>query len=217
MFIFLDESGCLGFDFTKKKTSQKFVITILVLKNFDAVQRVKKAVRRTLKNKVNRSKSGKQIAAELKGTRTTLAVKEYFYRNMPKEGCGIYTVILNKSRVNEDLRTKKGKKKLYNFLARFILEKLDLSEAAETVNLIMDRCKNKEEIQDFNHYVANQLEGLLPLHVPLYITHESSQENTGLQAVDLFCWGVARKYERRDSKWYEMFKENILFETEYLA
>lgn len=216
MFIFLDESGCLGFDFTKKKTSKKFVITVLVLQNIDAVGKVRKAVQRTLKNKLNAKKRNKRIETELKGTRTAWAVKEYFYRNMPKKGWRIYTVVLNKLRVNDDLRTKQGKKKLYNFLARFILEKLDLSEAGQTVNLIMDRSKNKEEIQDFNHYVENQLQGLLPLHVPLYITHESSQENTGLQAVDLFCWGVARKYERRDLKWYDVFKKNIKFETEYL-
>jgi len=216
VFIFLDESGCLGFDFTKKKTSKRFVITILVLQNIEAVGKVRKAVRRTLKNKLNAKKGSKRIVNELKGTKTTLAVKEYFYRNMPKEGWGIYTVVLNKPRVNKELRTKQGKKKLYNFLARFILERVDLSGVGQTVNLIMDRSKNKEEIQDFNHYVANQLEGLLPLHIFLNITHESSQENTGLQAVDLFCWGVARKYERNDSKWYNTFKKNIRFETGYL-
>lgn len=33
MIIFLDASGDLGFDFTKPKTSRKFVITLLVWKN----------------------------------------------------------------------------------------------------------------------------------------------------------------------------------------
>jgi len=28
-YIFIDESGCLGFDFTKQATSQHFVITFL--------------------------------------------------------------------------------------------------------------------------------------------------------------------------------------------
>ena len=55
--------------------------------------------------------------------------------------------------------------------------------------------KNKDEIADFNQHLANQLEALLPLAVPLNIYHERSHENAGLQAVDLFCWGVFRKYE----------------------
>lgn len=216
MFIFLDESGCLGFDFTKRKTSKKFVITILVLKNYDSFQGVRSAVRRTLKNKVHKNKTEKKKTDELKGTKTTLSVKEYFYQKMPREGWVVYTVVLNKPRVHAQLRTKSGKKKLYNFLARFLLEKVDLSEAGDRVNLVMDRCKNKEEIRDFNSYVANQLEGLLPLHIPLHITHESSQANPGLQAVDLFCWGIAKKYEQGDYKWYNNFRNNIKFETEYL-
>ena len=90
---------------------------------------------------------------------------------MPKEGWGIYTVVLNKPRVNSDLRTKQGKKKLYNFLARFILEKLDLSEAGQTVNLIMDRSKNKEEIRDFNNYVENHLQRFIATSCsPIYYT-----------------------------------------------
>jgi len=35
MIIFLDESGDLGFDFNKPKTSCKFVITLLVCQNLD--------------------------------------------------------------------------------------------------------------------------------------------------------------------------------------
>ncbi|MDR0820767.1 MAG: DUF3800 domain-containing protein [Endomicrobium sp.] len=32
-YIFMDESGCLGFDFTKTKTSRHFVIVFLMAKN----------------------------------------------------------------------------------------------------------------------------------------------------------------------------------------
>ena len=135
---------------------------------------------------------------------------------MPSTGWRIYSVVLNKERVYPKLKTKQGKKKLYNFLARFILEKVDLRNHGTAVNLIIDRSKNREEIRDFNNYVANQLEGLLPLNVPLYITHELSQDNTGLQVVDLFCWGLFRKYESNDTKWYDVFKEAIGFEDEYL-
>lgn len=145
-----------------------------------------------------------------------MAIKKYFYRHIPKNGWRIYSVALNKVRVDEHLRTKQGKKKLYNFLARFLLEHVDLACAAPAVTLVMDRCKNKEEIKDFNSYVANQLESLLPLNVPLNIYHESSQENPGLQAVDLFCWGIYRKYEMKDMEWYQEYREKVAFETEYL-
>lgn len=215
MIIFLDESGDLGFDFSKPKTSRKFVITLLVCQNRDAVDSFRKAVNRTLKNKMNHKKDGRKIQ-ELKGTGTSLAVKKYFFRHLLRDGWRLYAVVLNKSRVNDDLRRPHAKKKLYNFLARFILEKIDLSDAAPAVTLITDRCKNREEIRDFNSYVANQLEALLPLNVPLNIYHERSHDSQGLQAVDLFCWGIFRKYETGDAEWYDVYRQAIEFETEYL-
>jgi hypothetical protein len=66
------------------------------------------------------------------------------------------------------------------------------------------------------HYVANQLEALLPLNIPLNIYHERAHENAGLQAVDLFCWGIYKKCEMEDAEWYDIFREAIKFETEYL-
>lgn len=215
MIIYLDESGDLGFDFNKPKTSRKFVITLLVCQNRDAIDCFRKAVSRTLKNKLNHKKGDRKVQ-ELKGTGTTIEVKQYFYRHLLRDGWQLYSVVLNKTRVNDDLRKPHTKKKLYNFLARFILEKIDLNNAAPAVTLVTDRCKNREEIQDFNSYVANQLEAMLPLNVPLNIYHERSHDNQGLQAVDLFCWGIFRKYEMGDSEWYDVYRDAIVFETEYL-
>ena len=218
MIIYLDESGDLGFDFGKRKTSKKFVITLLVCDGVEAADVFRKAVRRTLKNKLKRKKNkGSRSITELKGTKTSLEVKKYFYRNVTTEGWKIYTVILNKQRVNENLRRPGAKKKLYNFLARFILEKIDLRHASPAVTLVTDRCKDQEEIRDFNQYVANQLEALLPLNIPLNIYHELSHKNAGLQAVDLFCWGIFRKYETGDTEWYDVYRNALTFETEYLA
>ena len=114
------------------------------------------------------------------------------------------------------LRTKSGKKKLYNFLARFLVEKLPLSAARRNVEMVVDRSKNKKEIKDFNQYLFNQMEALLPLNTTFYVSHLRSQESAGLQAADLFCWGVFRKYERGDEEWYDMFKDKVAYETEYL-
>lgn len=216
MIIYLDESGDLGFDFDKKHPSKKFVIALLVCESGAVTRGFQKAVRRTLKNKLNHGKKGSRIVQELKGTDTTLAIKRYFYRQSPKNGWQIYTVAVNKDRVNKNLQTKAGKKKLYNYLSHFLLAKVNLGCASKAVTLVVDRSKNKDEIADFNQYLANQLDALLPLDVPLNIYHEHSHENAGLQAVDLFCWGVFRKYEHGDYGWYREYGERIRFETEYL-
>ena len=214
MIIFLDESGDLGFDKHKKGSSNKFVITILVCENNSIVQGLKVAGKRTLKNKLNHKNKSRTIH-ELKGTGTSLTIKKYWHRNLPSSGWSIYSVAVNKGRVVEHLASKDGKKKLYNFLARFILEKIPL-ETVNDVRLVVDKCKNREEIRDFNAYVENQLQAMMPLNAILRIEHESSQNSHGLQAVDLFCWGVFRKYELNDTDWYQVYRGNIKFETEYL-
>lgn len=216
MFIYLDESGDLGFDFSKGKTTKKFVITLLVCNSNEARKEFRKAVRRTLKNKLNWKRKNTRYITELKGTDITLGIKKYFFRNVRNNDWGIYTLALNKGRVDAPLQTKTGKKKLYNFLARFLLEKLPLSGVTRNVELVVDRCKNKEEIRDFNRYLINQLEALLPLNTSLNISHLTSAESAELQGVDLFCWGIFRKYEYNDTIWYNVYRRKIRFETEYL-
>ena len=216
MYIYLDESGDLGFDFSKAKTSRYFVITLLVCCSKQVQDGFKTAVNRTLKNKLNHKKIKKCEVIELKGSQTTLAIKQYFTRHLPLAGWNIYSVTLNKVRTQEHLRTRAGKKKLYNFLAHFILEKVDFPKDVPVVSLIVDRCKNKEEIKDFNKYMANQLEVLLPLDALLRIDHLSSEENAGLQAVDLFCWGIARKYNLNETDWFDCYRDKIIFDMIYL-
>ena len=216
MFIYLDESGDLGFDFTKQKTTKKFVITLLVCKSDNVSVAFKTAVRRTLKNKINRTKNRTKWFAEIKGTNTSIETKKYFFRQIKEMDWQLYSVVLNKSRVENHLHTAKGQNKLYNFLARFLIEKLPLRQTFTNVRLIVDRSKNKNEIQDFNLYLKNQIEALLPLNTALNVEHLNSMESTGLQAVDLFCWGIARKYEYSDFEWYNIFRHRIAYETEYL-
>ncbi len=217
MIIYLDESGDLGFDFVNKNPSQKFVITLLVCRNKVSVAAFKRAVRRTLKNKLNHRKQNKRVVEELHATSLSYPIKQYFYKQIRNQDWDVYAIALNKTRVYDYLTNKPGRKKLYNYLSKLLLDQVDLSFANPAVTLIVDKCKNKEEIADFNQYLTNQLEARLPLNVSLNIHHEDSKANKGLQAVDLFCWGIYRKYEHGDTEWYDNYRVRIRFETEYLG
>lgn len=54
------------------------------------------------------------------------------------------------------------------------------------------------------------------MNTDLNISHLTSQESAGLQAVDLFSWGIFRKYENNDMEWYRVYRDKVGFETEYL-
>jgi hypothetical protein len=82
LYLYLDESGDLGFDFVNKKPSKYFVVTILVVKGHEANRRLINGVKKTLRRKLNPKNKRKRIVSELKGTKTTIEVKEYFYRQV---------------------------------------------------------------------------------------------------------------------------------------
>lgn len=218
MFIFLDESGDLGFNFNKSGCSKYFTITLLVCEDLATVDKIKKAVNRTIKNKINKKGKKHRIVEELKGSNTTLEVKKYFLSHMPQQGWGLFSISINKKRVYDHLQTSSGKKKLYNFMAKIIIDKIRTDEniTSTVVNLVVDRCKDGKDRKDFDSYIKTHIEGAFPLETNVYITHENSQENPGLQAVDMFCYGVQKKENHQDETWYNEYQKYIKEKIDYL-
>lgn len=208
-FLYLDESGDLGFDFFGKKPTRFFTVAILALRdtgnNRHLINAVKKTIRRKLRQKTN---------AELKGSHTSFEVKRYFYSLVKPIRFGVYALTLNKRRVYEELTQKKDR--VYNFIARQVLDQVPIEKASTRVQLVIDRSKNRREIGEFNSYIVRQLQAWLDPKVPLDIYHQRSHENLGIQAADLFSWGVFRKHEGEDVKWYDVFREKVLYDDRYL-
>lgn len=208
-YLYLDESGDLGFDFFTRRPSRFFTVCILALQGMDNNRRLLSAVKKTCRRKLSRSRP-----VELKGAHTSLAVKRYFYDLVATIPLEIYALTLNKRRVYDELATRKDR--VYNFIARNVLDRLAIDQAASRIEFIIDRSKSKREIQDFDDYITRQLKGRIDPKVPLDIYHHRSDENVGLQAVDLFAWGIFRKHERGDRAWFEVFQEKVRYDGRYL-
>lgn len=213
-FLYLDESGDLGFNPDKKGRPRFFTICILAVSTSTRNRSLSLAVRKTIRRLLNPKGRRKRFVEELKGNATSLRVKEYFFRQVTGVHFGIYALTLNKERLYPELQEQK--ERLYNYLARLILNQLPFENADETINLILDKRKRAAHVQEFNRYVQRQLEDRVPPNVRFRITHENSKDNPGLQAVDLFSWGVFRKYEREDAAWYEVFRGKVRYEDVYL-
>lgn len=214
LFIYLDESGDLGFDFDNKNPSKYFVITLLICMNRNVIDIFKSAVRKTLKNKINHRKP-KNLCNELKASHTFHHIKEYFYKHVQdNEHWQVCSIILNKVDLYRKVDNELQEKNLYNFLSRKILEKVRFGENLLRVELIVDKSKSDQEINIFNEYLSNHLASYLPLKARLVIDHVHSFANTGLQAVDLFSWGIFRKYEQNDLRWYSVYCHRIVAEEQ---
>ena len=214
-YLYLDESGDLGFDFVNKKPTKFFTVAILAVNGVENNRKLIKGVKITLRRKLNPKKHRRRIVQELKGKDTTLEVKQYFYKQISKVAFEIYAMTLNKKRVYD--RLTKEKSRVYNFIARQVIDKIPFEKnKSNRVELVIDKSKSKPEIEEFNSYIRSQIQGRLDPKVTLDMYHWDSQQNPPLQAADMFCWGIFQKYQRRNTKWLEVFKKKIIFEDLYL-
>lgn len=207
LFLYLDESGDLGFDFVNKKPSSFFVVCILEIESQDENRLLSKCVKLILRRKAPKHKR----LRELKGSLTPLKMKNYFYGKIKDSKFSLYTVILDKKKSYKSLWG--DKERIYSHIAYLLLEKIKMDGRKPRIQLIIDRSKSKENIRAFDKFILLQLKGKIDPNVPLGISHLDSHANYCLQAVDLFCWGVFRKYEANDTVWYDVFKDRIKYEN----
>lgn len=216
LIIYLDESGDLGFDFEHQKTSRYLVIGLLVFPGgaASAAHRgVVQAVKRTLKNKLQKH------TIELKGNKLPLSIKKYFLREVSKQkNWCLYVAVADKKawashHIKNNLRL--GKKILYDEIAKRIFSQVDNLEKVLNIDMVIDCSKNKNEIMAFDQAVIAALSGRLAKNALLSIRHCNSHEYAGLQAIDMFCSGMSKKYEYSDLTWYKEFSEKIAVEVEY--
>lgn len=203
VYIFLDESGDLGF---KKSSSKWFLFTIAMIDNPRALERVVKRVWRPLKKRHKRL--GELHASHEKDITRKRVLKQLGEINDLKVLC----VILNKKKVYVDLQNQKNY--LYNFTANILLDRLHNKEVLkpnEPIHLFIDRKDTKKVLREnFVSYLTGSMKKrrdgqfVVELH--------SSHENKSLQAVDFISWAIFRKYERGDFEFYEIIKNKIIDE-----
>jgi hypothetical protein len=212
-YLYLDESGDLGFDFIHKKPSNFFTVAILVVKGVENNRALINAIRKTITRKLNPRGKRHRIVPEFKGHGTSIEIKKYFYRQVAKIPFDLFSVSLDKRQTGDELPEEAHR--IYNYISRLVLDAIPLENAQPRIKLIIDKSKNVPQIREFNASVINQLLGRLDPKIPIDIHHRSSVEENGLQAVDIFSWGIFRKYEYGDSEWFDMFSHRVQHDKQY--
>jgi len=208
LYLYLDESGDLGFDFVNTKPTKYFTISILALQS-EQNRALNFAIKKTIARKLNPKGKRSRIINELKGTNTTLAIKTYFYELVEDLDFKIYSVTFDKKKILPLLM--QNKERVYNHIASRTLEKIDFSQSYSQIDLIVDKSKSTAQIETFNQYIVQQVEARLNIQVPLNIKHANSTQFYGLQAVDIFSWGIFRSFERKDKEWFSVFESKVAF------
>lgn len=206
MNIYIDESGCLGFNFKKRGTSKYLIFTALVIQEHQAQKAITKAIQRTLKNKIKHRKNNKETK-ELKGHAASLAVKKYFYKQIQDlSGWELYAVIVNKAKQNLENMRMMDKATFYDEILITLIKEITFPKAKIPIPMIIDKSKNANLRAKLNMRLKAQVE---KYSNTLIVFHQDSSSEPNLQAVDLFCAGVARKFELADDEWFRVFEKRI--------
>ncbi len=200
-YIFLDESGELGFG---EKSSKFLTITLLVcgaVEEQELHRIVRKVRQRILKKKLKKS-------TEIKWNNSSDIIKSKVFEKLAKIDFEIFTIILDKSKVYDYLKEKKHK--LYNYLCNLIIAECSVDGSFE---LIVDRSKNKRSLRDdFDNYIRFKL---LDKCNNLSIKHEDSKSNGSLQALDFVSGAIFNKYEFGNLDYYDKIKDKITTEKQF--
>ncbi|MBU2446899.1 MAG: DUF3800 domain-containing protein [Bacteroidetes bacterium] len=207
-YIFLDESGDLGFDFSKSKTSKNFLITFLFIENKRPIEKIVKTIIRSLKKKSRKHHSG-----TLHANKEKPEIKKKLLQLLADKDIRVISIYLNKLKVYTRLQDEKHV--LYNYVANILLDRVytkKLIPIDKVVHLIASKREtNKFLNQNFKNYLQQKTTDKHKVKLNIEVKYPS--EEKCLQAVDFICWSIFRKREFGDDTYYKIIKEKIFEES----
>lgn len=213
-YIYIDESGDLGFNFNKKGTSEYFTISLVLFNSKQHKDIAARSIKKTIKRKLNRKKA-KRIKEEIKGNSTSISIKKYLFDEIKKQDgmFEIYSITFNKFRVTLNLQNNKHR--LYNWIVKKLIDQISIKDNCQIVEIILDKCKNEKQIRDCNKYLIAELSQNIDLSVKINVSHRDSKIDTPLQIADIAANGLQRKHEQTDKSVHEIIKEFLQYEELY--
>lgn len=204
-FIFLDESGDLGFG--KLKSSKYFVISIVFISDKKPLEKIVTNTHRTLRKTVKRIGGG-----VLHSFKEKPITRKRLLEKVNKKECSIMTIYLKKEKVYAKLRSETTV--LYNYVVNILLDRImtrKYLDKTKPITLVASKREtNKFLNQNFKNYISTQVE--LNHKGKLKVIIKTPAEEKSLQATDFICWAIFRKYELKDSEYYNIIKDKIIEE-----
>ena len=186
-YIYIDESGDLG---SKKSSSRYFILAgIMVIKP--------KKLDNLIKNTYRKHKNIRDMN-EIKGTTTPENVKKDILTRLNNIDYQAFIIVFDKQnmyKIDYDYNINS----LYDILASQLAKTISINE--KTI-IILDKTKNKNQIDNFNRLFNDNL--INPKNYPVEIKHVNSVNYKGLQVADLISWSSFQAVERKNNEFIKI-------------
>jgi len=193
-YLYMDESGDLGFDLAKKNTSKFFVVSLIIADNQRDLDRIVKKTRRVI--------SKNNPPAELHASKESIRVRRKLLTLLAdEETVRIVSLIVEKDKVAEAacLNTHQ----LYTDITIQILKSAGLSET-DKFDLKAERRESKKLLnQKFRYEV---LSAFPYAEIEVRRPHEFK----GLQVADFVANATWQNFEHNDKELYNIIKDKTL-------
>jgi len=206
-YIFVDESGDLGFDFKKKGTSKYFLISFLFVPSLKK-RRISKIVSKVF---LTLRKPKKRKSGILHAYNESSTIRFRLLNKLVEEDIKIMTICLDKEKVYTNIKTEENT--LYSNITNILLNRIytrKLIPQGEEIELVASRrATNKLLNNNFKKYIESNKNNKLRIHVSIV----SPERDKCLQAVDFISWSIYRKYKDGDYSYYNVIKNKIFEEN----
>jgi len=201
-YIYLDESGDMGFDFAKSSTSSYFSIAFLILHEQRPVISLVKRVFTSLPKAVVRRSNGMLHSYYEKPI-----TRERLLRGLAKKDIKIASMRLNKRKV---LLTEHQSELYANIVITLInrLYKDGIINDREDITLVASRMHTSKSLNTkFDENVTTQTTGK-----KFSVNIVKPSDDKCLQAVDFVSWALWQKYENCDKSYSDIISDRIVKE-----
>ncbi|MCX6815873.1 MAG: DUF3800 domain-containing protein [Candidatus Aenigmarchaeota archaeon] len=201
MYIFIDESGDLGFDFQKKgKPSDFFLVAALKIDD-------EKYLNRIIKRHRKRHKKKKEQKREVKFSNTSPENRRRILQDIAKLNVEIFIVYVDKHHAYGYI--KDNPLRMYSYLLKILTEKCFYTSIDEQTKVVFDRSFSKIQQEALELYLITQNETLMKAKNNLIIKHLQSQEDQGLLCVDFVCGAAMEKVTGKNQAYYEIIEKKV--------
>jgi hypothetical protein len=206
--IYLDESGDLGFDFTKKKTTKYFVITFMFVMQPRPIEKIVKKIFQGFSREKRIHHPG-----VLHSTKESPDTRKKVLTMLAGKNVSVMTIYLNKQKVYTRLQDEK--QVLYNYVTNILLDRVLNSKHVKIdvpVYLVASKREtNKFFNENFRSYL--KLKTQKNYQVSMNVAIKTPAEEKCLQIVDFVSWAYFRKREFGDDSYRKIIQRLCVEES----
>jgi len=211
-YIFMDESGDLGFDFSKRKTSKFFIISFLFIGDELQKRHVEKIIKKVFTKFTK--KEVKFHRGALHAYKETPKVRTYVLKHLSTMPVSIMSICLNKKNVYTPLQNEMHI--LYNYVTNILLDRIckkKILPSGKKIHLIASqRETNKFLNKNFKSYLEVQAKNKHSINIDVEITPFFNEKC--LQIVDFVSWSLFRYREHGEDFYHNLIKNLLLEEND---